>query len=207
MTEPVTPAAAPATPANEPAAAAPAAPATPAAAPAAAVTPKAEPVEPAKPAAPEKYDLKLPEGSPLDPSRVEKIAALAKEQGLSNEAAQALLDSEHKVITEHTEAQLDVLVKKDEAWVAALQADPDFGRDKFGENVEHAKRFLDKFGDAELKAQLDQSRLGNFPPLVKAFARAGRLIAADHLVLPDGPAVKKLSLEERIYAAEGKPNT
>lgn len=203
MTEPVAPAAAPATPTATPTTPEPKTPVTPTAAPADGVTPKVEPVEPVKPTVPEKYDLKLPEGSPLDPSRVEKIAALAKERGLSNEAAQELLNGEHEVLDTYVKTQTDALTKKDEAWVASLQADPDFGRDKFAENVENAKRFLQKFGDAELMEQLDKSRLGNFPPLVKAFSRAGRMMASDTLVLPEGPASGKKPIEDRIYG-DGK---
>src|SRR3990172_2365452 len=41
---------------------------------------------------PEKYEIKLPEGSLLDASEIERTVTLAKEQGLSNKTAQALLD-------------------------------------------------------------------------------------------------------------------
>ena len=51
----------------------------------------AERKPPAAKVAPEKYDLKLPEGSKLDAKHIEKIAADAKARGLSQEDAQALL--------------------------------------------------------------------------------------------------------------------
>lgn len=199
------PAAAPATPTQlnlDPAAGGAKADPTPTAAPAAGGEPQpgSDAPEPAKPAVPEKYDLKLPEGSPLDPSRMEEIAALAKERGLSNEAAQELLNGEHAALDKYVSKQTEALVQKDQAWVAQLQADPDFGRDKFAENVEHAKRFLQKFGDPELMEQLEKSRLGNFPPLVKALSRAGRAMAPDQIVNASSSGGEKKSLEARLYA-------
>jgi hypothetical protein len=56
--------------------------------------PEAKPTE-AK-VVPEKYDLKLPEASLLDASHVEKLTAFAKERGLSNDEAQALLERENQ---------------------------------------------------------------------------------------------------------------
>src|SRR5688572_20896218 len=52
-----------------------------------------------KPVVPEKYDLKLPEGSLLEAAQMEKISAYAKEKGLSNEQAQELLERENDAVS------------------------------------------------------------------------------------------------------------
>lgn len=160
--------------------------------------------EAAKPAAPATYDLKLPDGSPLDPSRVERIVSLAKERGLSNEAAQELLNGEHEGVSAFMEHQQAMMAKKDEAWIEELKSDPDFGRDKFDENLELAKRALDHFGDAELKQELNKTRLGNYPRLVKMFNRIGRAMASDKLILPSSSGSEKKSLEDRLYPDKEK---
>lgn len=156
---------------------------------------------PAAPVVPEKYDLKLPDGSPLDPSRVEKIAALAKERGLSNEAAQELLTGEHELLAEHVEKQKANLVSQAEAWKAQLAQDPEIGGEKLAENVELAKRVINKYGDDQLKKALDDTGLGNYPGLVKLFTKIGREMAPDKLVITDNSGGEKKSIEERLYGS------
>ena len=52
----------------------------------------------------------------------------------------------------------------------------------------------------ELLEQLEKSRLGNFPPLVKALSRAGRAMAQDQIVNASSSGGEKKSLEARLYA-------
>lgn len=197
------PAAAPATPAPAPdPAAAPAAAATPPAAAPAEGAPEAKATPPAAAAAPTAYDLKLPDDSPLDLSRVESITALAKERGLSNEAAQELLNGEHELVKAHEQKLHKQLADQSAAWLEALKADPEFGGDKLTENVEMGKRLIARYGDEELKAQLDSSGLGNHPGLVKLLSRIGREMAPDKLEMPRNTGGEKKSLEERLYPGQ-----
>jgi phosphotransacetylase len=61
--------------------------------------------ESAKPKEEIKYDLKLPEGSLLTQAEVDKIVSFSKEQGLSQESAQKLVESEHNIIANYQEQQ------------------------------------------------------------------------------------------------------
>src|SRR3972149_1235780 len=86
-------------PAKETPAATPAAEGAPSPAVAAAAAPTEEKPVAEKPVVPQKYELKLPEGSQLDQARIDSLSAYAKEKGLSNEQAQAILDRESDAVS------------------------------------------------------------------------------------------------------------
>lgn len=135
-----------------------------------------------KPVAPEKYELKMPDGSQLSQERIEKVSAYAKEKGLSNEQAQEVLNRESEAVSGFFESQKAGLLARSEAWISEIKADKEFGGDKFNETVELAKRSIERFGDPELKKQLDETGLGNHPMLIKMHAKIGREMAEDRLV-------------------------
>lgn len=173
---------------------------TPAAAPAS--KPGEQPT-PAPAAESKPIELKLPEKSPLDPSRVESIAALAKERGLTPEAAQELLTREHEAAVSVLQAQEAELGKRQAAWVEELKADPEIGGEKFAENAELSKRALDAFGDEDLKKMLIESGMGNYLPVARMLNKIGRAMAEDRLVLPGASAPGPKDDRELFY---GKPN-
>lgn len=159
-------------------------------------TPKAE-----KPVVPEKYDLKLPEGSLLDASRIEKIEAYAKAHGFSNEQAQAFLEEQHSLLADHIESQREAFRQKSETWVKELQADKEFGGEAFSQNAELAKRFINRFGSETLKDALDQTGLGNHPELFRMIVRASKAMSEDQLIIPGSQSGGKtrLSKAEKLY--------
>jgi hypothetical protein len=198
-TDPTQPAATGATGNTDPA---PAADPKPGSDPAPAADPKDSTEEPkVTPKAPEKYDLKLPDGSPLENSRVEAIAAEARKHDLSNEQAQFVLERESDAVQSYQQSVEAEAAK----WVDAAKKDPEIGGEKFAENVEFAKRAIDKFGSADLKKALDTTRLGDHPELIRFASKIGRAMADDTLVQadPGGPAKKEKTHAERIYGQAG----
>jgi hypothetical protein len=199
------PAAAPASaPAAAPAAAAPAA-AAPAAAPApAAAAPAAAPAPSAAPApaaddkegkegkdgkegkeagAPEKYeDFKLPEGMQADPTTMGKFAEVAKKHGLTQEAAQEMVNLGAQMQAGNAESIKAAIQAQGEAWGKEALADKEFGGEKFEENLAVAKKGLDQFATPELKNLLVQTKLGNHPEVLRAFFRIGQAISEDGFV-------------------------
>lgn len=199
---PVTPPATPATP--PPAEAKPAEATPPAVEEKVSTEPKEKPAE-AK-AVPEKYELKLPDGSLLNPAQLEKIALTAKERGLSNEEAQGLVQERHDAVSDFV-ASLQEAQKKDgpewkkrvDGYEAELKADKEFGGERLKANVEMAKRVVARFGDETLMQQLDESGYGSHPGLVKLFAKIGKAMKEDQLVLPGASAPAKKSAAEILY--------
>jgi hypothetical protein len=135
-----------------------------------------KPADEPKPAAvaPEKYDLKLPDGSLVKPESVAAIEAYAKANKLSADAAQAVLSHQH---AEHAALQ----VRRD-GWLEEIKNDKEFGGDAIRMNSEHAKRGLELFDPTgELGNVLIATGLGNFPALHKFFVRLGKASSDDVL--------------------------
>jgi len=178
-TQPSTAAPAAADTTTAPASAAPAT--VPAAAPTTAEAPQTN-----APTAPEAYDFKSAEGK-VQPAVLAKFEGIARELGLSQEAAVKLIDSVSPAMQEAANAQRQHTIA---AWENAAKADPEFGGDKLGENMATAKKALDKFGSPELTKMLNDTGLGNHPELIRAFFRAGQQISSGSFV-PSGQGQSK----------------
>lgn len=166
---------------------------------------------------PETYDLKLPEGSTVDPAIVERTAATARALGLSNEAGQTLLDAEVKAeaaaavdrekatqtaITEAVkaaEAKQTALLeawtpgtgaewkKQQDEWTKAAKADPDIGGDKFNQAVEASGKAVARFGGDDLKAFLNETGYGRHPVVLKFLASIGRAMSESTMATNGAP--------------------
>jgi len=152
--------------------------------------------------APETYDLKLPKDSLLDKSAVDEIAEFAKEQGLSNEQAQKLLERENNVVKDYADAQITELKEKSEQWVEDVKNDKELGGEDFNKNVEIAHRALEKFGSKQLKETLENTGLGNHPELIRAFSRIGKAMSDDSFVRPGSEGSKQKTAEEIMYGSK-----
>lgn len=164
-----TPAAAPATKAD----------AAPATAPSA-DAPKPDPTQ-AQPA-PE-LKLTLPKDSALDAKALERIAAFAKENNISQEKAQALLEAESALVDGHRQSQKAAYDAETAKWKDAVMADKELGGEAFKENVEIAKRAVDRFATPEFKEMLNKTRFGDHPEVVRMFVRIGKAMQNDKMVL------------------------
>lgn len=168
------------TPATGDGAAAPAAPAT------TATTEK--PGEQA-PVVPEKYDLKLPddlkapEGVDVN-AYLERTAATARELGLSNEKANALLKHDVQTVSKYAEDVQAQHANNVNAWLGQVKADKEIGGEAFDANAELAKRVIGRFGTDAFKDALNKTGLGNHPELVRFVVRLGKTMSEDQLVVP-----------------------
>lgn len=167
-------------------------------------TPKV-PEEPAKPVVPEKYELKLPEGSKLEATHVEKIATYAKERGLSQEDAQKELDRDHLTVSDYVNKQQEYLKQTQSAWVQMAKSDKEIGGQGFDKNLESAKRVVNRFGTDAFKRELDATGLGNHPELIRVFSRIGKMMSEDQLVIPGSQQTTgKKALEDIFYGSSKK---
>lgn len=180
----------------KPAAAAPGA--APAAAPAASAPQQGSQGQPAE------IKLAMPKDSLLDAGAVERIASFAKERGLTQEQAQAILERESGAVAAYAEGQQQTLEKHKSAWVEDLKADKELGGAAFNETVEIAKRVVESFGTEALKKALNETGLGNHPEVVRVFARIGKQMGDDKFVRPTAGAGVKRSPEEIFYPEQPK---
>lgn len=145
-------------------------------------TPPAEDKPATSEAAPEDYEFTFAEGVEIDPDTLGDLKGLSKELGLTKEQAQQVADLGAKQAQKWVAAQEAAIAETTSAWIEQVKSDKEIGGDKLAENLATAKKALDKFGTPELRALLDESRLGNHPELIRAFHRIGKAIADDALV-------------------------
>lgn len=131
-------------------------------------------------AAPEKYDFKLPEGMKLESESQTQFETFAKQNNLTQEKAQSLVDIAAKTwapkLREQFQKELsDQYEAQGKAWMAELAQDKTYGGTKAKETTElaqyEAQHAIKQF--PELKALFDCG-WGNYPALIKYFAEAGR---------------------------------
>ena len=145
---------------------------------------------------PEKYEFKLPEDQKIDDAAVEAFSEFAKDAGLSQEAAQALMD---KLAPAMQARQTQAVESAKALWASEAQADKEFGGDAFNENLAVAKKAMDAFGTPALRELLNGSGLGNHPEIIRAFYRAGKQISEDRLV-PSGSGIKSAGAKDPAKA-------
>lgn len=203
---PAAPAPAPAAPAPAPAAPAPSpAPAAPAPSPApAAPAPSPAPAAPAPApsAAPEKYELKLVDGSPLDPSDVDKVAAFARERGLSNEQAQAILDQRHEAAAGITQRQTEQHAARVSEWETQTWADPALGGANKDATLANVQLVMDRFcpgADHAFRKELAATGYGNHPEFVRFVNAIGKAMREDKPVGGNGPGAGQRSAADILY--------
>lgn len=142
-----------------------------------------------KPVVPDKYDLKLPDGLKAPEgvdvnAYLERTAATARELGLSNEKANALLKHDIETTSKYAEGVQAQHVQNVNAWMGQVKADKEVGGDAFDANAELAKRVIGRFGTDAFKEALNKTGLGNHPELVRFVVRIGKTMSEDQLVVP-----------------------
>lgn len=155
----------------------------------------------AAPKAPEKYEaFKAPAGVELDPKVVTEFEGVAKELGLTQEAAQKLVDKLAPVVSkQNAEGVTALAAKASEKWMGQSKADKEFGGDAFDANLATALKAFDAFGTPELKTLLNASGLGNHPELIRWAYRVGKAIAADGKVVAGSIGAGARSIEDKLW--------
>jgi hypothetical protein len=132
--------------------------------------------------APESYEFKFPEGVEPDKEMLAQFEPIAKELGLTQEAAQRLVDLSAQQLAKVTEAQRQAFEQQTVQWVDQVKADKEIGGDQLQERLGVAKKALEAFGSPELTQYLNATGLGNHPELIRAFYRAGKAISEDSVI-------------------------
>ena len=151
----------------------------------------------AEPKAPEKYALTMPEGGHVDAKDLATLETIARAQNLSNEEAQALLDSHAASVAAESER-----------FLTETKADPEYGGDKLDKSIELATALLDKVrpkgtarGDA-LRSLLTKTGYGNHVEVIALLADLGKLMAEDGHVGGKGGGNEKKSTAEVLYGSD-----
>lgn len=172
--------------------------------------PPADPAADPAPAAPEAYaDFTLPEGYELDTEVGDEFKNFAKEANLPQDKAQAAVDLAVK-LQQKTRDAGDAMFKANdgvishpqyvEQWIERAKADPEIGGDKLGDTLAAAKLAVTQFGSPALTELLNKTGFGNHPEFIRAFAKAGKTLSEDKVVVGGGTvATPHRSLAQKIY--------
>lgn len=154
-----------------------------------------------KPTVPEKYEFKAPEGTQLNPEVIGKFEGVAKELGLSQEAAQKVVDAMAPQLAAAQAAQFESIKT---GWADSARTDKEFGGVKFAENLAVATKALDAFGTPALRTLLNDTGLGNHPEIIRAFFKAGQKISAPNFVAGGASGAAPTSAAATLYPNQAK---
>lgn len=152
---------------------------------------KPKPAEPEKPKEDVKYDLKAPKDSPVDAQDLSEIAEIAKTQKLTPEAAQALVDNRHQILSSRIQRELQGFKDQESKWLSELQKDPILGGKAWAETGKKVALAADTiFGKGFSKLLLQNNNRYN-PVIVRGLYGAYEKFLSDGtLVPPEAPADK-----------------
>ncbi len=153
---------------------------------------------PQAPAVPEKYDLKLDDGSLLDAAYVEQFSQFAKEKKLTQDQAQEFLQREAQALNSFVQKQQQEFEKVQAEWVNQIKNDSEIGGEKFNQSIELAHRALKQFASDSFLKELETTGYGNHPELVRVFAKIGNMIKEDKMISPSAAGGTR-SIEEIFY--------
>jgi hypothetical protein len=153
----------------------------------------------AAPKVPDKYELKLSDKSPLDNDALTRIAGLAKEKGLSQDQAQLLVQAEESSLTNFQTKQAEAYNQTKAQWAEAVQKDKEIGGENFKQSVALSSRVVDRFATEEFKKTLDVTGLGQHPEIVRVFARIGKAMSNDQLIMPGAQGAGKKEMKDILY--------
>ena len=141
---------------------------------------------------PQAYTLKRPEGFSEDSEQA--VADISRQLGLTNEQAQEMIDTVHPIMDAH-------LQKKVAAWQKAAREHPEFGGEKFDENLAIANRAVEAFVSPRLLEIMKSSGYANHPEVIDLFWRIGQAIGDDGVVRGNKPVAGK-SYADILYGSD-----
>ncbi len=133
-----------------------------------------------RPEKPEGYTFTPPKGAPaIDPALQTAFAGAAHAAGLSDSQAQALFGWYNTELGGRVAAAAEGAKVAQEKATAALKAE--WGT-AYDQNLGLARAALNHYGDADLRAYLEETRTGDDPRMLKAFAKLGRQLSEDGVI-------------------------
>lgn len=141
------------------------------------------------------YKLSLKEGSLLDTSFIDEVTSFAKEHGLSNEAAQAVLSKQESLIERLQKAESERQDKELEQWRKTVIEDKVMGGANLAKTAENAKKVVSRFGNSEFIKLLNETGYGDHPEIVRFLSTIGSVISDDSLVMPKNQMPQKSAVE------------
>jgi len=163
----------------------------------------AEGTPPPAEAKPNEEDIKevtLPENAVIGESDLASIKEYAKEHGLTNKQAQALVEKQNKTVSEYVERQVEAYKTEIAGYEGAIKADKEMGGTNYNRTVELSNRALNGLASEGLINKLNESGMRNHPELVRFLAKIGSHLSDDQMVNPNAkPVTPPKSFADKFY--------
>ena len=143
--------------------------------------------------------LDAPEDSLLSDSDMERILDQAKQEGLSKEEAQKNVEFANEILKANRDRISDAHSELSEKWIQECKDDKEIGGEKFEESVSHAQKALKKFGTEAFMQSLNETKFGNNPEVVRVFARIGRAMSPDEVIVSGVDTGGERTYEDVFY--------
>lgn len=159
---------------------------------------------------PQELELELSKDSPLDQSYVDGVLKFAKENDLSQEEAQNILQDKEDAVTDFIKDQNEAIEAKAKEGRETIAKDPIMGLDKFEESQAIARsiltdrRFVPEEDEEALTQALDNARALDNPIIFRMLYKIGKAAQDDKYLKATDPVTKKKSMAERWYGDQAK---
>jgi len=130
---------------------------------------------------PASYELTLPDGSELDENFVANIAEYAKENGLTQDQAQAQLTREAEAEDSFLKSHVDNIAEIRKGWQKEASEHPAYGGDKWETTKAQLNSMMNEHFNDKARQILNDSGLGDNPDIIEGFHRIALLDAEDKL--------------------------
>lgn len=150
----------------------------------------------------ESFKLNLPEKTHLSEEDAEKLAEFAKENGLSEDVAQKVLEQRSEAIDSFVGKALEKQTDLHESWRQETLNDPELGGENLVATSENAKRVLAKFGNEDLTKALRDTKYGNNIEVVRFLNNIGKAMSEDKVIFGSGKTKTEQSFEDKFYNAK-----
>jgi CRISPR/Cas system CMR-associated protein Cmr5 small subunit len=164
-------------------------------------------VEPAKPAEAKPTDIKLsaPENYLFEASYVEEVASFAKENGLTQDVAEKILNRENQAAAKLIQKEQEAFEQEARVtWVNQIKADPELGGDNLKQTAAMSHKALKSFGSEALMKELNETGYGNHPELVRFLTKVGRAMSTEAEVKVGNSVPSKAPVEDLFYKPTNK---
>ena len=144
------------------------------------------------------YEYTLPEGMEVNSTVAEAMNPVFKEAGLTQKQVDAVIGKYAELVKQDQVMRAERVDNTLNDWLKASREDPEIGGDNWDKTVAAGNRVLQKFGDDEIDAALNQTGAGVHPAVLRLFARIGKAIGDD--TAAGGAIVDNTAPEDRAYA-------
>lgn len=174
--------------------------------------PKAPPAEADKlkkdepKAPPAEIKLTLPKDSLLTQAQVDKIAAISRERGLSQEAATAVMEAQAAHLKEFADGHLKAWGDQVATWEKELQSHKEFGGEKLKEFDRGATEVILQYGGQEMLKLMKESGYSKNPVVAQFLWNVHKARRPDKIVAPHAAAVapNSKSVAESLFPSAVK---